>query len=335
MGRIRKATLDRAFGGSPTCTGPHPISRDFRNGFVCDYLKQRELVSFGNRKAAVTPRLESWLGLSMTERFRDMVSFALRHILHDSHTITALTGLLGEIPAGTGFDLIKLGYFLHADTMAPGGFSRIESRLMHFLDVLTKLGFAAFINERYVLTNTGEALFRGNQHPLDENVSTTFMTQPNFEIILGPEIDMQVRFTLEILAERRNRDMVLTYEVTRDGIARARERGMSTEEIITFFEKHTRNTIPQNVQFSIESWAKSYGQHLFRRHRAHAVQGCQHMRQCPSHSRNDAVYHRAAFRYGVDRFRKAHSPDHIDYQKGGISSRAIRGHERGNRRIRR
>lgn len=259
MGRIRKAVLDRAFNGSPTCTGPYPLAEDFRNGFVCEYLKQRGLVLFEHRKAVTTPLLQGWLKLSMTERFNDILSFGLRHILHDDYTITAVTGLLGETPAGTGLEIIKLAHFLHADTMSPGGFARIESRLKHFFDVLTRLGLSIIVEGRYVLTKTGATLLQGKQHPLDDNISTSFTTQPNFEIILGPEIDMRTRFTLELLSDRKNRDLVLTYEVTREGIARARERGLTTSGIIAFFEKHTKNALPQNVRFSIESWAKAYG----------------------------------------------------------------------------
>ena len=57
--------------------------------------------------------------------------------------------------------------------------------------------------------------------------------------------------------------MVLTYEVTRKGITRARERGMSTDDILEFFESHSRTPLPQNVHFSIENWAKAYGSIFF------------------------------------------------------------------------
>ena len=264
MGNVKKTFLDRVFNGSLTCTDPFlNLSEDHRNAFVIDYLKNRGLAVFDHRRVRAGGKLGEWLKLSSTDRYQDVVSFALSRVLQDPYTIVAFTGIVTELPAGAFFDASEFANFLNTDTMASDGFSRLEARVLELLTLLYHLGMFSYRNGRFVLTVTGERFFRGKQLPLDENTSDFFTVQPNFEVIAGSEIHPLIRFKLELLSDRKNRDMVLTYEVTQEGITRARERGMSTEEILSFFEHHSRNPLPQNIRFSVENWARSYGSIYF------------------------------------------------------------------------
>lgn len=264
MGKIKKTFLDRTFIGSQTCVNHHMLfSENNRNTFIIKYLRERGLVSFDRHKVQPTEKLYGWLDLSMTERFQDIISFALSYILQDEFTIIALTGLMIESPAGSCFDTKKLAYFLHSNTMSHGGFSHLESKVRDILNISSQLGLFSYSDGRYVMTMTGEQFFQNKNISLEDNISSFFTIQPNFEIIFGYELDPRIRFKLELLSSRKNRDMVLTYIITQKGISRARERGMSTDEVINFFKEHSRNPVPQNVQFSIETWAKDYGSIYF------------------------------------------------------------------------
>jgi len=263
-GTVKKSFLNRVFSGSATCSDPvRRLSPDQRNGFVIEYLKARELIVFESRTARVTGKLYGWIQLSMTGRLHDMLSFALRRILRDDHTIIAFTGMFGEIPAGTTFTVNELSFFLHAWTMAAGGYARIEANVRELCAVLYHLGMLSYTDGRCRVTTTGERIFHGETLLIDDNMGDSFMVQPNFEVIAGPELLPGIRFRLELFATRKNRDMVLTYQITREGITRARERGMSSGDIIDFFERHSRTPLPQNVRFSIGSWAEAYGSVFF------------------------------------------------------------------------
>ena len=156
MGRIKKAVLDKAFSGSPTCSNTvQHFSEDYRNTFIIDYLKEKKLVSFDNRKVQTTKNLSGWLELSMTERFQDIVSYALSHTLHDDFTIIALTGLLVESTAGSRFDIKKLAYFFHSNTLSQGGFTRLESKVLSILNIFTQLGLFSLIENRFIMTMPG------------------------------------------------------------------------------------------------------------------------------------------------------------------------------------
>ncbi|MCE5249178.1 helicase-associated domain-containing protein [bacterium] len=265
-GNIKKTFLEKVFEGSPSCADPTVnFQKEHRNAFVMEYLKNRKLIDFDHRKAHATEKLSGWLHLSAAVRFQDIVSFALVRTLQDHSVMTAFGGILGEVSPGTGFSISELANFLHTGTMAQGGFSRIEARIREILTILYHLGLISYKNGRFFMTVTGERFFRGDGLPIDGNSSDFFTVQPNFEIIVGPELNPLIRFKLELLTERLNRDIILTFMVTREGITRARERGMNTGEIVGFFDRHSRTPIPQNVRFSIESWAEAYGSIRFER----------------------------------------------------------------------
>jgi len=260
MGKVKKTFLEKVFNGSITCTDPVlKISEDYRNTFVIDYLKNRNLIVFERRRVRATGKLNGWLQLTITERYQDIVSFALARTLQEDFSIIAFTGIIGETRAGSSITAEGLAHFLHDWTMAYGDYARLESRAEELLAILYHIGLLSHKNGHFIMTEFGDHFFNGKPIPMDNSMSGFFSIQPNFEVIAGPEIHPLIRFKLELLTNRKNRDMVLTYEVNQKGITRARERGMGTQEIIDFFVSHSRTPVPQNVRFSVEKWADSYG----------------------------------------------------------------------------
>ncbi len=260
LGNIKKSVFEKALTGSQTSTGPGgPFGEDLHHAFLVNYLKTRELVVFDRRSAHTTELLSGWLDLSMTERCQDIVAFILTSQLQDEYAIIALNGILSETDAGKGLIPEQFAAFLHGSTMATGGTGRLETRIGTVLHAFSQLGLLAKSGDACIMTRTGERFFRNESLPIDENISGDFSVQPNFEVIVGPEIDPRIRFSLELMSERKNRDTVHTFVITPEGIGKARERGMSVEGIIAFFRDHSRNEVPQNVLFSIKSWAKEYG----------------------------------------------------------------------------
>ncbi len=260
MGKVKKTFLEKVFNGSITCTDTAlRIPEDFRNTFVVDYLKNRNLIVFERRRARATGKLNGWLQLTLTELYQDMISFALARTLKDDLSVIAFTGIIGETRAGSSVTAEGLAHFLHEWTMAYGDYARLESLTKEILAILYHMGLLSHKSGHFIMNEFGDHFFNGKPIPMDNSMSGFFSIQPNFEIIAGPEVHPLIRFKLELLTNRKNRDMVLTYEVTQKGITRARERGMSTHEIIDFFESHSRTPVPQNVRFSIEKWADAYG----------------------------------------------------------------------------
>jgi hypothetical protein len=259
-GGVRKNAMEKVYAGSPV--GKEPRSRfteAVRDDFVLAYLDGRGLLVYGPKTVGLSPKFGGWLGMSVTERVGDIAAFALAHFLSDEQAAAVIAGIFGELPAGSSFDPAGFAAFLGERTPADRVGSRLRGRMQNAFHALEYLGLLRFHEGLFTVTETGELLFCGGKHPLDGALSRTFLLQPNFEVILGPELDPGIRFTIELMSERRKRDIILTTIVTRAGIARARERGMSAAEVLGFFETHSRIPLPQNVRYSIETWAGEYG----------------------------------------------------------------------------
>ena len=259
-GSIKRNVLDRIFTDSPTGNeDPEHFSPEDRDTFVTEYLIGRGLLRFERRDAVVTPSLDGWLGLSMTARTQDVIAFALRHYLGESQAVVPFQGLITETPSGFSIHPENLAQFLHTGTLAAGTVARLQVRVWQMLSVLGYMGLLLYRGGQFIMTETGERFFHGERLSIDNSITGYFTLQPNFEALIGPELDPRVRFTLELMSQRKSRDIILTSVVSRGGVALARERGMSTRDVLTFFERHSRTLLPQNVRFSLENWAKAYG----------------------------------------------------------------------------
>lgn len=264
MGNVRKNSLDRVFNGSMTCEQERGgMNSERRDNFVVDYCRERGLIDIGRRDVVITKKLKGWLELSTTERVHDIVTYALNDKIQEASTIITVISLFSEMGAWRSFDASAMALLLDTGTAASGGVKRLEARIRDILAIFAQLGLLVYHESRYSLIETGERFFKGGLFPQDERPGTQFTIQPNFEVICGPEFPPRLRFMLELLAERKSRDTVITFAVTREGIARARERNMSTDDIIRFFHEHSRTDLPQNVRFSIEAWANEYGTVFF------------------------------------------------------------------------
>ncbi len=257
-GAIRKTAQERIFTvhGAP---GPSRMPARLRNGIVAEYALKRGLVTVDHRGVTAAGPLGGWLGMAPRARFADVLDFALLRLLGDDTAVLVFAGVLSDLTPDRVVPPGALAEFLADHTMAGGGLSRLDRRVRDALAMMSGLGLAAVSDDGFVLTDTGRRLLAGKPLPLDEAEGDTFTVQPNFDIVAGPELRPRVRFLLELFADRKQRDTVLIFHLTRDGVARAMERGMSRTEVLAFFQRHSRTTLPQNVRFSLESWAAAYG----------------------------------------------------------------------------
>ena len=84
------------------------------------------------------------------------------------------------------------------------------------------------------------------------------LVNPDFEIVVLPEGDVSdVVHTLDGFAERTKTGDVVHFRLTKEAIEAAVGRGRSVEELVTFLQGRARGEVPQNVLYSLSSWAGS------------------------------------------------------------------------------
>lgn len=92
-----------------------------------------------------------------------------------------------------------------------------------------------------------------------ENSIAQFIVQPDFEILVPPEVSYTVRWTLAGFTELLHSDVMWSFRLTREMLELASERGMSPEINISWLSDHARGGLPSVVKWSLEQWGKSIG----------------------------------------------------------------------------
>jgi hypothetical protein len=91
-------------------------------------------------------------------------------------------------------------------------------------------------------------------------------------VLLLPPLDEPSLAFLSAATEVVRRGEVAEFKLTQESLYAAVERGTSVPDVITFLEARSEQPLPQNVRYTLDSWARSFGQlRIFRR--AAVIQG--------------------------------------------------------------
>lgn len=86
------------------------------------------------------------------------------------------------------------------------------------------------------------------------------VVNPDFEVVLFPDKrSYDIIHQLDRFAEREMADALVHYRITPGSLRRGLSEGMSLDQILNLLRDHSRTPLPQNVEFSLESWARQGG----------------------------------------------------------------------------
>ncbi|WP_098742822.1 helicase-associated domain-containing protein [Paenibacillus sp. EZ-K15] len=114
------------------------------------------------------------------------------------------------------------------------------------------------------MDHDGQFLFRWRLDPCsllsgsskDDTGSSRLFIQPDFDILIPPDVPYMVKFTAALCTERISDDVMTVYRLTRDSVAQAATAGMGPEAITAFFTEHAAAGIPENVYAALCQWGK-------------------------------------------------------------------------------
>lgn len=87
--------------------------------------------------------------------------------------------------------------------------------------------------------------------------------QPDFEVLVPPDIPYSVRWKLALCSERVADDHLSVYRLTREAAASAADLGMSPGDIRRFLEREASGGVPDNVAGALEQWGREVGRLAF------------------------------------------------------------------------
>jgi len=236
------------------------------------------------------PEAEGFLLQPLEEKVRDLYRLALEQAgprgrsLHQHEMRTIVADVLREEPErwffGSSLAALARHRYLatldergikdrHRDRFFSAYFSGTETPEdllqeldKHWLRRLFVLGFlevAAREDEvvAWKLSAVGARVLGAEVAELETGLQP-LLVNPDYEVLVLPEGDVtDVIHTLDGFAQRVKTEDVVHFRLTKESIEAAAGAGRSVEEFTQFLEARARGGVPQNVLYSINSWAGS------------------------------------------------------------------------------
>jgi hypothetical protein len=150
---------------------------------------------------------------------------------------------------------------------------RVISGALTWMGVLRVGDLTAFAaplhkSERPVfqITTSGSALLnQNNDEALCENIppqnpNAKFVLQPNFEVLVPPDLSYTHYLKLCGLSDLKTQDVMTCFDLSQDSIRHAFTRGFSGSDLRTFFTQHSATGLPHMVESLIEECENKYGE---------------------------------------------------------------------------
>ncbi|RUT47850.1 hypothetical protein EJP82_05585 [Paenibacillus anaericanus] len=94
-----------------------------------------------------------------------------------------------------------------------------------------------------------------NRHPR----SGRCHIQPDFEILVPPDVSFEVRWVLEAFSDNITMDTMSVYQINRSSVTLAARQGLSSKEILAVLHEQSSG-VPNNVRLAIEQWSREIEQ---------------------------------------------------------------------------
>ncbi|MBC8329577.1 MAG: helicase-associated domain-containing protein [Planctomycetes bacterium] len=86
------------------------------------------------------------------------------------------------------------------------------------------------------------------------------VVNPDFEVVLFPDVrSHELVYALDRFCDRELSDSLVHYRITPGSLHRGLQQGAQLDEILELLRERSRTPLPQNVVYSLESWARSDG----------------------------------------------------------------------------
>lgn len=86
-----------------------------------------------------------------------------------------------------------------------------------------------------------------------------FIVQPDFEVLVPPEVPYAIRWTLAGYAELLHNQDLWSFRLTREMLESAAELGCPPGNAIAWLTAHAQGGLPEQVELSLRQWAKGIG----------------------------------------------------------------------------
>lgn len=112
-------------------------------------------------------------------------------------------------------------------------------------------------------TPLGDSCYRWRMNPVEradeEQNDGRFYVQPDFEVLVPPDVPFAARWELAAFADLRKLDSITVYALSKNSLQRGLESGRTVDGLIRFLTRYAMYELPDNVRLTLEQWSKPFG----------------------------------------------------------------------------
>jgi hypothetical protein len=111
----------------------------------------------------------------------------------------------------------------------------------------------------------GECYYRWLRNPAGksdtpaEEEGPALIVQPDFDLLVPPDVPQSVVWELCSFADSVVRDRLSVFKLSKESLRRGLECGRTCDEMLDFLERHAMYGVPENVRLTLIQWTKPYG----------------------------------------------------------------------------
>lgn len=224
-----------------------------------------------NRMHVSSDRLYHWLSLPWSSMHREIYSVCLDRygiaqpqLQHFRHQLLMFASRENEwlsIAAGTIYRDNNPEETIENSESGGSLGPTFSTHILGWLNVLAGLGYGE-VGE----STAGELFYRWQIDPklllnlandeAEHEGKDTIFVQPDFEIMVPPDVTPSVRWNLDIGAELISRDRMSIYRITKERIVAALEIGLTADVMINFLSRYAGSGLPEHVELAIQQWGQ-------------------------------------------------------------------------------
>ena len=235
-----------------------------RLALIFHFCRHQKLICRQDSDLVCSEIGKEWIQKTDPEKLLDIYNHWLKHSISQEPSGSIAQSIVRVLPAEQWILLSsiqeQISKFAVSATWRQTLYSQLERSLVNHLTYMGGLTFAHLGADVAIrLTDIGRRLFHGE--PIESyQLESSFIVQPNHEILASSYLAPTLRWQLNHIAELRQADQMSTYKLSAASIYNGLRSDFSLDEILAFLRTHSRTGIPQNVEVSIKDWADRYGQ---------------------------------------------------------------------------
>lgn len=236
--------------------------------FIHHFCQHHELVDLDeSNNLHCSPLGHEWIQKSNAEKLSTVYEYWLEYDVFPSRPLAIAHSLLRILTENRWVKLSSIleqvQRFSAEEYWDQTLYSHLERGFTNYLTYMGCVNFAVSGNDTAIqLTEIGMRLLSGKSIE-DYERESSFVLQPNYEILASSNLTPEIRWKLNLIAEIHQASQVITYKLTPLSIYNSLRSGMVVNDILEFLETYSKTDVPQNVKLSIQEWGARYGHVYF------------------------------------------------------------------------